>query len=114
MQYLNTPTSKITMINSSNNNNLHHQNRRTKRITKRQELSSPSLTLKTQYVPSLFITDARPNEQGTRPNDQQSQTLMKNPFSWTKKWTKWFTLCGSERVTDVNLNNSKTKLNTVS
>ncbi|CAF3561108.1 unnamed protein product [Rotaria socialis] len=109
MEYRNALTSKITMINSSNNNNLHPHNRRKKRITtKRQELPSPSLALKNQYVPSLLITDSRLAE--PRINQCEQQIPMKTSFSWTKKWTKWFSSCGSERTTPIDLN-SKSKLN---
>ncbi|CAF1168865.1 unnamed protein product [Rotaria magnacalcarata] len=112
MEYRNALTSKITMINSSNNNNLHPRNRRTRRITtKRQELPSPSLALKGQYVPSLLITDSRLTE--PRINQREQQIPMKTSFSWTKKWTKWFSSCGSERTTPIDLN-SKPKSNEVS
>ncbi|CAF2408227.1 unnamed protein product [Rotaria sp. Silwood2] len=82
------------MINSTNNNNLHHHDRRnrwTKTTTKGQQLQSPSLILKNQYD-----------------QQQQEEMPMKNPLAWTKKWTKWFSSCGSERISHNN-SNSRTQ-----
>ncbi|CAF4328973.1 unnamed protein product [Rotaria sp. Silwood2] len=87
------------MINSTNNNNLHHHDRRnrwTKTTTKGQQLQSPSLILKNQYD-----------------QQQQEEMPMKNPLAWTKKWTKWFSSCGSERISHNN-SNSRTQFIEVS
>ncbi|CAF0747099.1 unnamed protein product [Rotaria sp. Silwood1] len=105
------------MVNSSNNNNhLHHhdhRNRRTKKTIKEQQKPSSTLILKNQYVPTLFITDPRSNEskictheQQQQQQQQQGQMSTKNPLAWTKKWTKWFSSCGSERISHTNSNSS--------
>lgn len=110
----NTPalgTARITsMSNSSNNNNLHHHNyRKKKRIyakQQQQQRQSPSLTSKYQHISSMMIINER---QLHMQSEQAYHRSMKTPLSWTKKWTKWFALCGSEQFCPVNNNSSHTR-----
>ncbi|CAF3674445.1 unnamed protein product [Rotaria sordida] len=99
------------MINSTNNNNLHHHDHRNqwiKKTPKRQQLPSPSFILKNQHIPTLFITDSLSNEPKIytceQQQQQQGQMSVKNPLAWTKKWTKWFSSCGSERISHTDSN----------
>jgi hypothetical protein len=103
-------TSSITMIDASNNNNSHHHNRKKKRTAKRQQLPpSSSLAPKKRHVPSVIITDSNLNSQKIYvseplPQKQEEYIPMKKSLAWTKKWTKWFSSCGSERVSHTDLN----------
>jgi hypothetical protein len=104
MEHRKALTCSITMINASNNNNSHHHNRRKKAIAKRQQFPSPS---KDQHVPSAFITDSNFNQQKYHAREQQKERLsMKNTLAWTKRWTKWFSPCGSERIIQSDLTSS--------
>jgi hypothetical protein len=103
-------TSSITMIDASNNNNSHHHNRKKKRTAKRQQLPpSSSLAPKKRHVPSVIITDSNLNSQKIYvseplPQKKEEHIPMKKSLAWTKKWTKWFSSCGSERVSHTDLN----------
>lgn len=111
MEHRKAPTTTITMVDASNNNNSHHHNQRKKRTAKRQTLPSPSLTSKYQHVPSVIITD--PNSKSHKicvreSQEQQDQHIpMKNPLGWTKRWTKWFSSCGTERISQTDSNSPK-------
>lgn len=100
------------MINVNNNNNLHHRQQRKKRTTKRQSLPSPSLTSKSQHVPSLIITD--PNSKSHKIYVRESQEQQEKPMptktssTWTKRWSKWFSSCGTERLSQTNSNSTTT------
>jgi hypothetical protein len=111
MEHCKTPTSNTTMIDASNNNNSYRNHQKKKRTTtKRQQLPSPSLTHKHhQHIPSVIITEPNSNQSKTYVYEtlkQDEYIPMKNPLGWTKKWTKWFSSCGSERVSQTNLNTS--------
>jgi hypothetical protein len=104
MEHRKTPTSNITMIDVSNNNNSHRNHQKKKRAAKRQQL--PALTYKHQHIPSVTITDPNSNLQKTYVYEQLKHgehLPMKNPLGWTKKWTKWFSSCGSEHVSQTNI-----------
>lgn len=118
MEHCNRPTSSITMINSRSNNNPHHHNRWTQRVAKQhqpQRLPSPSLAFKNQYIPSLFINESRSNEHQININQREQESIpMKHPLAWTKKWTKWFSSCGSDRISHHNSLNPRTVSDRVS
>lgn len=104
MDYPKTPT----IIDPKNNNNSSHHHRKKKKrrtttttTSKRQSFPSSSLTLKDQSNP-LVITDNRDFNSSKSHIDEHSS--LKNPFSWTKKWTKWFSSCGNERAPHSNIN----------
>ena len=82
-----------TMTSDSNNNGIvhyrHHYNRRKKRTTRQQQLASSTATTRPQSI-SMSPVDTTLNQQ---------QTVMRRPLSWTKKWTKLFSSCSSERPT---------------
>jgi hypothetical protein len=101
MEHRKAPTPNITMIDSTNNNNSHSHNRRKKRTAKRQQLPSPS---KDQHVSSLIMTDSNSNQEKICVREQQQEYMpIKTPLAWTKKWTKWFSSCGSERLSHTDL-----------
>ena len=96
MEYVKAPTTRITIINPNNNNNSSRNHRKKKRRTTatnntRQPLP---LTSPNQSNPSSILRDSHITE----------QTSLKNPFGWTKKWTKWFSSCGTERLPHSTLN----------
>ncbi len=101
MEHRKPPTPNITMVDSSNNNNSHNHNRWKKRTTKGHELPSPS---KDQHVSSLLMTDSNSNQQKIYVREQQQYIPIKTPLAWTKKWTKWFSSCGSEKISHTDLN----------
>jgi len=106
MEHRKAPTSTITMIDASNNNNSHHHhhhhNQKKRRTAKRQQLLSSSLTPKNPHVSPVIITDSNLNSQKVYVCEPEEEEYipMKNPLAWTKKWTKWFSSCGSERVAE--------------
>ena len=107
MEHHKAVTSDLTAINSNNNNNSHHHhhhhhNRRKKRTVKQQQLVSLSFS-KTPQVKSVAYIDPNTNQENISIRDQH-QISMKNPLSWRKKWSKWFTSCGSERISHVKSN----------
>lgn len=100
-----TPTSNIITINSNNNNNLYHHNRLIKRTTKRTQ--SPSSIPKSQHLSLFPISDFEFNTEKIKIFEkQQEQMPIRNPLHWTKKWTKWFSSCGSQRVSHTDLNSN--------
>lgn len=105
MEHRKALTCSITMINAINNNNSQLHNRHKKRIAKRQHIPSPSLISKDQHVPSVFINDSNTNQQHIHTREQQKERIsMKKPLAWTKKWSKWFSPCGSGRVSQADSN----------
>jgi hypothetical protein len=101
MEHHKALTSDLTMSDLNNNNNSHYHhhhyhNRRKKRIARQQQLTSLSLS-KNPHVKSVSIVDSNTNQERIAVGEQQIP--MKNSLSWTKKWTKWFSSCGSERQT---------------
>jgi hypothetical protein len=108
MEYLKAPTSNITMIDASNNNNSHNHNQKKKRTGRRRQSPLQSLTSENHHVIPVIITDSNCNSQKIdaydQPEEEKEHIPMKNPLAWTKKWTKWFSLCGSERVSHSDLN----------
>lgn len=110
MEHRKAMTSTITMIESSNNNHSLHQ--RKKRTTKRQQLQPSSLSSipnNDQHSPSVSHTGMNSNHIKTHLSGQQKEnTSMKRPLAWTKKWTKWFSPCGSQRVSRSDSNTIST------
>jgi hypothetical protein len=112
MEHRKSMTSDLTTIVSNNNNNSHyhhrHHNRRKKRTAKQQQLVSLLPSKKTQ-VKSVCYIDPNSNRENISlshqlPLTQQQQISMRNPLSWKKRWTKWFSSCGSERISQVTSN----------
>jgi hypothetical protein len=98
MEHRKALTPSITTIDSSNNNKSHNRNRQKKRTAKRQQLASSSLTSNTQHISTIFITDSNRNHKKMDIHEQQERIPIKNPLGWRKKWTKWFSSCGSDRI----------------
>lgn len=100
MEHHKAMTSDLTIMNSNNNNNsnrhYHHQhhNRRKKRTVKQQQLMSLSPSI-TSQVKSVAYIDPNTNQANISLRDQ---IAMKNPLSWKRRWSKWFSSCGSERI----------------
>lgn len=92
MEYVKAPTTRITIINPNNNNNSSRNHRK----KKRRRTTTTSIQ---QPLPSSSLTS--PNQSHSPVNEQIS---LKNPFAWTKKWTKWFSSCGTERLPPSTLN----------
>jgi len=104
MEHHKAVTCDITTIDSNNNNNSHHHHRSKKRIAKQQQLVSLSLSMKPQ-IKSVSITDSDANQENISLSDQQQQPIpIKNPLSWKKRWSRWFSSCSSERIMNIKSN----------
>jgi hypothetical protein len=100
MEYRKAPTSSIKTIGANINNNSHHYQHKKKRTAKRQQLPS-----KYRHIPAVIITDSNSNpHQIYRCESQEEHIPMKHLFAWRKKWTQWFSSCGSERVSHTHFN----------
>jgi hypothetical protein len=103
MEHREALTSDLTTIDSSNNNKSHHHhhhhhhNRPKKRTTKQQRLQPLSLS-KNLRVKSVSYTD--PNTNLVKSQQQQQRSMRSSSF-WKKRWTQWFSSCGSEHVSQV-------------
>ncbi|CAF1223545.1 unnamed protein product [Adineta ricciae] len=98
--------SNVTTIDSNNNNNSHprhHHHQWKKRIAKQQQLVSLSLSKKAQII-SMSTADRNVNQENISLSSQQQQIPMKNPLSWRKRWSKWFSACSSERSIHMQTN----------
>lgn len=92
MEHRKVGISDLTMIDSSKNNNrFHHQHHRTKKRTSKHQQVIPLSLEKNSPVKSVTYTDPNANLMTSHPTEQ----LL---FSWRKRWSKWFSSCGSERL----------------
>lgn len=90
MEHRKAPTAKLTTADSNNNNNSSHQQRRTKKRARH--------TPHNQRIPAIIITEGTPQRKKSSPPEQE-QPPMNIPLPWTKRWTKWFSSCRSDRQT---------------
>ncbi|CAF2721331.1 unnamed protein product [Rotaria sp. Silwood2] len=106
MEHRKALTSDLTTMNSNNNNNSHHHHhRQRKEIAKQQPLGSLALSKKRQ-VKSVSITNPNIHEENISVSVQRRQQRipMKNPLSWKKRWSTWFSSCSTERTAYVKCN----------
>ncbi|CAF1335245.1 unnamed protein product [Rotaria sp. Silwood1] len=106
MEHHKALTSDLTTINSNNNNNYHHHHHRQKKETaKQQPLGSLSLSNK-RRVKSVSITNPNIQQENISGSVQrhQQRISMKNPLSWKKRWSTWFSSCGTEQSAYVKCN----------
>lgn len=88
MEQRSTPTANYAADRLKKNNtncDHHHYHRRKKRTDnkKREHLTHSTIILRTDIEEKSF--------------DQHQRSSMKTPLAWTKKWSKWFSSCGSDR-----------------
>ena len=108
MEHRKAPTTNTSTIDStSSNNNWHHHHHhhhhhyqqhssdrgKSRRAGKRQQYP-----LKDQHLPPIFIINPNRYQPEKIHQREQQSIVMKHPLAWTKKWTKWFSSCGSDRV----------------
>ena len=87
MEHRKVGISDLTMIDSNKNNNRFHHHHRTKKRTSKHQQVIPLSLEKNSPVKSVIYTDPNANLMTSHPT-----------FSWKKRWSKWFTSCGSERL----------------
>ncbi|CAF1308370.1 unnamed protein product [Adineta steineri] len=96
------------MIDTSNNNNSHqrhHLTRRKRRVAQRQQLTTSLLSSNDLHTSSILNTELNSNHKKIYIREQPKEYIsLKNPLAWTKRWTKWFSPCGSQRSSRNDLN----------
>lgn len=110
MEYHQAMASDVMMINLNDNNNNslnHYQHHRQKNdATKNHTLRSLSSSSKTRQIKAIsMINPITYQERNSISNQRHQQKLsMKNSLSWKKRWSSWFSSCGSERNAYVKCN----------